>query len=479
MKRIVSMTAAAAAVACMASCNPEGSLRHKTDIRLKVTSEASTKSATQPQINSETEEISSDGISLYLTTTEIDNLDNSLLTGPATKGTIITSENFEGQRSDDFNVRITDAGTTTTYYESKASTSSDNGYWYISKGSEYAQWPDDEKAKLDFWAWSGATACSGITLKDSKTLSFSYAAIQKTAESQSDLLFANTAGQTQSSDGSVNIHFYHALAAVQFVVGNLDDGITVTGISIDNIKSSGKCSFIPAGATVDTKYIWTEQGSPATYSQQFSKEKYNRKSNANYQHCFDGSEAKSTFFVVPQSLADSENITLTISVTDSEGRKYKLTHSITGSAVISEWKAGKIYRYMISNGEGDVDISVREDLFDGTAKKGVKAENTSSLPSYVRAVVLANWVNSAGKIVRPYTGTIRYNTSSWEYDSGYYYYKNSLPGGQTTDKLIDEFVLTDEAPTGTGFDLHLEMQVFFQAVECKKNTSYGPSNFTN
>lgn len=478
MKRISYIAAAVAAIICVVSCEPERFGRNKKDIRLTVTSEVSTKSADNSYSHSETEEITTDGLTLFLTTTVSDNLGNAFTASPATKGTVVTSENFETERANDFNVRITDAGTTSIYFESKADNTKDDRYWYMAKGEEYAHWPEDDKAKLDFWAWSGAYDCSGITIKDSKTLQFSYNGTKTTAETQSDLLFANTPNQSNSSDGSVSIHFYHALAAVQFVVGNLDEGITVTGISIDNVKSKGTCSFVPAGASVDTKYVWTGQSTPVTYSQDFSKEKLNRKSDENFQHCFDGSEFKSTFFVVPQSLAESENITLTINVTDSEGRKYHLTHSIQGSAAISDWKAGKIYRYMISNGQGDVDVSVREDSFDGVTKKGVKAENTSSLPSYIRAVVLANWYNDGGKVVRPYTGSISYNTDRWDYQGGFYYYKSSLPGGETTDNLISEFVLNDDAPADTGFELHLEMQVFFQAVECKKNTTYGPSNFT-
>jgi len=472
------MYAAFAALLILTSCESENWFGKKSDIKLEVTAEVSTKSMNNSDPSATTEEISSDGLSLYLTTSVSDNSDNEFLSHPMTKGSIVTSENFKDQRSGDFNVRITDAGTTSIFCESKASRNNDQDCWYVSKGGENAQWPDDDKAKLDFWAWSGAESCSGLTIKDSKTFSFTYSGTKTTAEDQSDLVFANTANQSKTSDGSIAIHFYHALAAVQFVVGNLDDGITVNGISINNVKSKGNGSFVPAGTSVDTKFVWESVESPTTYSQTFSQKKYNRKSDANYQHCFDGSEQKSTFFVVPQSLAESENITLTINVTDSENRTYNISHSITGSAVISEWKAGKIYRYMISNGDGDVDITAEENSFDGTTKQGVKAENTGTLPSYVRALVIANWYNDGGKLVTPYTGTINYNTSKWEYQNGYYYYRDVLQGGQTTENLINEFVLSDEAPTNTGFELSLQMKILFQAVEWKKNTSWGPSNFT-
>lgn len=478
MKRSSYIAAALAALFTLVSCETENLGGGKKDISLKVTAEVNTKSADEADSYSEAEEITSDGISLYLTTTVCDNLDNEFLSAPRTKGDIITSANFEEKRSSDFNIKITDAGTTSVYYESKAVNTIDDTNWYVTKGSEYAQWPNDESAKLDFWAWSGASACSGITLKDAKTLSFSYAGTAKTAESQSDLIFANTANQSKGSDGSVSIHFYHALAAVQFVVGNLDDGITVNGITLGNVKSTGKCSFVPAGSDVDTKYVWSEQGTPVEYSQTFSDASKNKKSNANYQQCFDGSELKSTFFVVPQSLAEEEGIFLTINVTDSEGRTYDLFHPIKGSAAIAAWKAGKIYRYMISNGEGDslynhyLDVEVEETSFDGSTKTGVTAQNTGLLPSYVRAAIVGNWCNDAGKVMKSWNGQITVSDSSdWFEHEGFYYYRNPVPAGTDTKALIETFAKA-QAGESPSAEAHFELVIAVQAIEWKSNKSH-------
>ena len=97
-------------------------------------------------------------------------------------------------------------------------------------------------------------------------------------------------------------------------------------------------------------------------------------------------------------------------------------------------------------------------------KSDIKALNDGKLKVYVRAAVVANWCNVAGKIVTPWTGSLELATDSkWVLlDDGFYYYKSPLAKKELSDKLFINDIQPVDAPDGT----HLEVKVVMQAVEC-------------
>ena len=131
------------------------------------------------------------------------------------------------------------------------------------------------------------------------------------------------------------------------------------------------------------------------------------------------------------------------------------------------WKSGYYYTYSISGGDGTVSIKVNE-TFENNVKSDIKALNDGKLKVYVRAAVVANWCNAAGKIAFPWNGSLELATDSkWVLLDGFYYYKSPLAKNELSDKLFTNEIKPVSAPDGT----HLEVNVIMQAVECDETMS--------
>lgn len=102
-----------------------------------------------------------------------------------------------------------------------------------------------------------------------------------------------------------------------------------------------------------------------------------------------------------------------------------------------------------------------EEVFDGTTKSSVTIENTGTTDAYIRIAVIANWCNSAGEIVEPWTGTISYNDTDWKQGAdGYYYHLEDISAGGSTEEFLSEAI-----SDGVIDDLHLEMTIIAQAIQ--------------
>lgn len=356
-----------------------------------------------------------------------------------TKGTILNNDNLHTIGS--FDLYIPEADKVQAV---KVTTSEKDG-WAIQPAAngDKAEWPA-VKQDIDFYAYTGGTFNKSAPLK------LAYTTNSTTASEQKDLLYTHVI----ASENDVNIHFYHALAAVRFVVGGLKEDFEVTKISVKNVADGGTATYNDDGT-----FTWETSGS-ATFSQTYRQNAHRPASGAlTY---FDNDEVASTFFMVPQSVS---GVIFEIMIKDANGNEYPVEASVP--ALDGGWKAGYFYTYSISGGEGTVNVEVSE-TFNAEAgtKENVGATNTGKLASYVRAIVLANWYNEAGKVVAPYTGTITYNTTDWAEVNGIYYHKAPVAAGATSKDLISSFSVGDSpAPANTGFALHLEMKVMVQAVE--------------
>lgn len=321
---------------------------------------------------------------------------------------------------------------------------SSNAWGLKRVGDQHYLWPDEIPAGglcFDSYYGSGASI-SGHTVSYSMT--------------DSDLLI----GRTFAAKNNVPIHLYHPLAALRFKIhSGFLEGFEVTDIKLSSLYTTGQFT-LPSTGTVDQAVdlsapAWTGLG------------------NAQELHPDVYQSAADEFFIIPQT---TEGVTMTITFKQDGGQDKILTVDMPDVGLADgKWQAGYFYTYSISGG-GYVEVEAVDEMdgdessSTGAAKTGVRMLNNGSLPVYVRAYVAANWLNNAGRVVAPYTGAIAFDTSSWDLASdGFYYYDRQVLPDTATDNLIDSFTPdVTTAPTNTGFELHAEMQVIFQAVEVDK-----------
>ncbi|MBO7376115.1 MAG: hypothetical protein J6V01_03325 [Clostridia bacterium] len=121
------------------------------------------------------------------------------------------------------------------------------------------------------------------------------------------------------------------------------------------------------------------------------------------------------------------------------------------------------------------------ETFENGVKYNVKFTNTADYSVYVRAAVVVTWQNADGEVhsVRPITNTnasiadyqLDIDSTDWFFDaeSGLYYYKHPVPGGESTTVLLNNCRQTGTAPAG--YKLHVELVC--QTVQAKGTTDDG------
>lgn len=354
---------------------------------------------------------------------------------PQTKGTVITSDNIS-ETLGSFNMYIPEADKLQNVV---VSTDGKDNWTVEPQSGVKAEWPENKHGEnIDFFAYSGAS----LDRSNSQNVKLVYSGASTTASEMKDLLYSHVSAK----ENPVKINFYHALASVRFVVGNLKSDYTVKSLSVKNVYNSGTATY-----NEDIDFSWDVQGQTrTTLSQEFTGDNHTKL------EYFDN-EASSTFFVVPQSV---EGVCFEVVITDNIGNEYPV--EVRVPALEGGWKSGYYYTYSISGGDGTVSIDINE-TFKNNVKSDIKALNDGKIKVYVRAAVVANWCNSAGKIVNPWNGNMTLaDDSKWVLLDGFYYYKSPLANNKLSDKLFTNDIQPVGAPDGT----HLEVKVVMQAVEC-------------
>ena len=111
-----------------------------------------------------------------------------------------------------------------------------------------------------------------------------------------------------------------------------------------------------------------------------------------------------------------------------------------------------------------VAVSCRvNETFDGVVKSNVSVTNTGDVKAYVRASIVATWVDANGNIYggeTPEEGvsyTVTYGSSDWvKGTDGYFYYLSPVNAGADTASLLDTLSpVTEKIPEGytLGVDL--------------------------
>lgn len=348
-----------------------------------------------------------------------------------TKGTVLNNDNL-AKVLQEFNLYIPMAD-----IKNVTVAADDEGKWSIQPTSEggVPVWPEEYHDKIDmpFIAYTGGDLDANDYNK------FTYTSPAKESD-QIDLLYA----YTEANKNDVAIHFYHALSAVRFKVDGLKDGRTVSSVTIKNVANSGKAEH-----KGKENFAWTPGDTTADFTAD--------------------SAATCTFFVIPQSV---DYISFEILINDENGNEYSVDAKVP--ALDGGWKAGYFYTYSISGGEGTVNVEVVEDFYNNK-KENVQAHNTGELSSYVRAAVVANWCNSAEKVVAPAALSLTLN-SGWKEVDGFYYYSNPVAKDALSPILFTNTIVPGEAPVaGT----HLVVNVVMQAVEYDSNMASAKAAWTD
>ena len=102
----------------------------------------------------------------------------------------------------------------------------------------------------------------------------------------------------------------------------------------------------------------------------------------------------------------------------------------------------------------------------------VKIQNTDdSIDAYIRATMVMSWVDADGntlaKEVKPSDYTQSFGSSMWlKGNDGYYYYKEKVAAGQSTENLLDSFVI-NSTPAGET----LKIEVLASAIQASPTTA--------
>lgn len=299
-------------------------------------------------------------------------------------------------------------------------------------------------------------------------MTFSYTS-PATAAEQKDILFASK-NMTDKKDNEVT--FYHALTAVKFATGNaLSDNVIVTNIKFSGLKNSGTCTITPSAGT-SACAAWTLGETTADFSQDFDGTITDfTADNSNFGDSFysaatennlNDAAATKTFFFIPQS---TEGVKMIITYTVN-GHEYVNEVDLGAALNNVEWKAGELRTYTLT--EYELGISVSDKVENGT-KSDVIIENTANLAEYVRAMVVANWVNDEGNVVAPCALEFRALASGWvKASDGFYYNVNALEkGAKFENPFFDEYT-----PAGAPAGAHLVMDIAVQAIDAAAGSDY-------
>lgn len=282
------------------------------------------------------------------------------------------------------------------------------------------------------------------------TGSFSYTMPAPTAENvdatkQPDLIVAITPNQSKQ-ETAVPLRFHHALTAIVFKMGKVEEGTTIQSISLTNLRSSGDCAFAATG-TDNVQFTWSNHTGKESYVQIVNKPDVAKGDQL--------TEYETTFLVVPQAITAETAINVKFKI---EGRgEYNLSSKLnpggTDPTIISEFLPDTKYTFTLSLAE-EIQITV-DDKVEGQVKKDVTIQNSGLAFGWIRAIINGYWVNkNTGVIVAPWKETdgtfvraANWN-ENWAKDpeTGIYYYKKVVPSGEFTAPLFDSYTLKATAP---------------------------------
>ena len=276
-------------------------------------------------------------------------------------------------------------------------------------------------------------------------------------------------GSPATQTGTASIHFYHPLTAIIFKVGNIEGVKSIDNISICGVYASGDATMdattvgkAVAESKVEEAVEWSNCTGSTTVSQIIT---------GNIPDT--GTELGEAFLLIPQQFDAESSARIAITLTLDDGNSRTLYSPLASK----EWLAGHVYRYSIGLAEGEVSLKTEGD-FTPTSVSNVAVSNNGDISDNVRVLVIANWVDASGNVVKTIdwkqAGTITDMApeDKWKkHTDGYYYYRSGVSPGSTTAPLFGSY--TPPAAPSTG--LSLEMRVIAQGVKFIEGASIAKS----
>ncbi|MGN0745863.1 MAG: hypothetical protein ACI4ML_04230 [Aristaeellaceae bacterium] len=110
----------------------------------------------------------------------------------------------------------------------------------------------------------------------------------------------------------------------------------------------------------------------------------------------------------------------------------------------------------------DTDI---DEKIEGQQKTSIKVVNLGEVSVYVRVAIIGYYVDDAtGAIVAPWTESPAYDSTQWTLSDGYYYYKDVVQPGQSTQNLLASPI---DADTTSHPGAHLVITVMHQSIQAE------------
>ena len=342
-------------------------------------------------------------------------------------------------------------------------------------------WPVAENAMVNFWSFHPkeiAQAPDYIISNDATAPSLSFYYNQKKAgedilvdaTEQKDMFMAYARQGKES--GSVDLNYIHALSSIKFQTGKALSG-EVQNITISNVYAGGTLTYSPNGSD---KISWDLDDDRYTLDQDFAKD-IEEDFIGDLSQGINRDIDNTIFMLIPQPLADK---TLTITYLregDTQAKTY--TANIPGE----KWEPGKSYTYTISLMDGfGIDIETLAQPSGTNVIDGIQIENIYNKTCYIRAMIIANWVDEAGNVaailnpdevnlkISGGNGNYQLNAdwgNYWFYDTitNIYYYKKPLKKTESTASLFEKFT----SPIQHSEGLKLDFVVLVQAVEAEND----------
>ena len=213
--------------------------------------------------------------------------------------------------------------------------------WAPTSGESW-QWPLRET--YTFQAISPADAVTSFACTADNVSPFTYSQIQN----QEDLMLGYYRGEGLKGDNSTQIapvKFYHALASVQFVIGDYFGDVTsIDGISLNGVAKSGECT--PTISSEAQTFSWSVPTTAETcsLSQTVSgltgaviaaNDPSDRKDHSRIGH---------PFLLLPQT----GDITLSIDITGPDGNKVTPSPSVTISVSSMPLVVGQTTKFYVN-----------------------------------------------------------------------------------------------------------------------------------
>lgn len=300
------------------------------------------------------------------------------------------------------------------------------------------------------------------------------------ATAQKDLLFTSKLCKADHE----TLVFFHALAAVRFEIGTKGEGVKgISKIELTGLKNAGSCVITPDYSKTSADNVkWSDRSGSVSYSVSFTgkeQEGQDLSGGTTFPSEFYASTSSSlnnadftkTFNIIPQVVGEDVKAVLTVELTDGTQVTRTVQFGSNLKLANKEWLAGTLYTYKFTV-KNDIEIEVEEE-FDKTTKSNVDVKNTGDVDAFIRAIIVANWVDADGVVVAPFAneGTMTPSSSSkWVKSGAYYYYNEAVEPGCSTENLFDSYTYTSEQVPVEG--AHLEMTIASQAVAAVPGKTY-------